>query len=68
MRLPATRLPVTPLPSIKTPPSVLPEITLPAPVPAVAVSPPIVLFEAPLTISTPVPLGSESVPEMSMPM
>ena len=46
------------------PSTLLPEITLPAPAPV----PPIVLFDAPLSITTPVPLPSAAVPAAFVPM
>ena len=60
------RLPWTRLPSLETsmPSPLLPEITLPAAAPV----PPIVLFDALVSITTPVPLpGPAAVPLTSVP-
>ena len=55
-------------PESMMPGPLLPEITLPAPVPGVAVNPPIVVPEAPVSISMPVALAIATVPVKSVPM
>ena len=62
--LPATTLLVVPSSAMSTPSPLFSEMTLPAP----AVVPPIVLPDAALSISTPVPFAMETSPVTSVPM
>ena len=67
IKLPARVLVFVPPPRMYTPYPVFPEMTLPAPVPGVAVSPPTVLSCAPDSIRTPVALPTDPVPVRSVP-